>query len=69
MFVSQTEVGKSEFSYDKIVIIAETDRYFVFVFSASHTQVYYKNSLSRGTENEFRDFITVKARKTILKVK
>ena len=69
MFVSQTEVGKSEFHYDKIVMIAETDRYFVFVFSASHAQVYDKNSLSGGTVNEFREFITQKTEKMVIKVK
>lgn len=69
MFVSETEVGKSEFSYGKITMIAETDRYFVFVFSASHAQVYDKNTLSGGTVNEFRDFITEKTSKTVLPIK
>ena len=69
MFVSQTEVGKSEFNYNKIAMIAETDRYFVFVFSASHAQVYDKNSLSGGTVNEFREFITQKTGKAVVKVK
>ncbi len=69
MFVSQTEVGKSEFNYDKIAMIAETGRYFVFVFSASHAQIYDKNSLSGGTVNEFREFITQKTEKTVIKVK
>lgn len=64
-FISETEVGKSEFNYEKIAMIAETDRYFVFVFSASHAQVYDKNSLSGGTVNEFRDFITEKTSKTV----
>ena len=69
MFISQTEVGKSEFNYDKIAMIAETDRYFVFVFSASHVQVYDKNSLSGGTVNEFREFITQKTEKMVVMVK
>lgn len=69
MFVSETEVGKSEFSYGKIAMIAETDRYFVFVFSASHAQVYDKNSLSGGTVNEFREFITQRTEKPVVQVK
>ena len=69
MFISETEVGKSEFSYDRIAMIAETDRYFVFVFSVSHAQVYDKNSLSGGTVNEFREFITQKTEKMVVKVK
>ena len=69
MFISETEVGKSEFSYDKIAMIAETDRYFVFVFSANHAQVYDKNNLSGGTVNAFREFITERTEKTVVKVK
>ena len=67
-FTSETEVGKTEFSYDKIALLAETDRYFVFVFSASHAQVYDKNSLSGGTVNEFREFIVQRTQKTAVKV-
>lgn len=69
MYVSETEVGKSEFSYGKIAMIAETERYFVFAFSTSHAQVYDKNSLSGGTVNEFREFITQKTEKMVVKVK
>ena len=68
-FISETEVGKSEFSYDKIAMIAETDRYFVFVFSASHAQIYDKNTLSGGTVNGFREFRTQRTEKTVEKVK
>lgn len=69
VFVSETEVGRSAFSYDKIVMVAETERYFVFVFSANHAQVYDKNSLSGGTVNAFREFITEKTEKKICPVK
>ena len=69
MFVSQTEVGKTEFNYDKIAMIAETERYFVFVFSTSHAQVYDKNGLSGGTVNEFREFITQRTGKMVMPVK
>ena len=68
-YVSKTELGKSEFSYDKIALLAETDRFFVFVFSASHAQVYDKYSLSGGTVNEFRAFITKTTGKQLLPVK
>jgi len=68
-FSSETEVGKSAFSYDKIALLAETERYFVFVFSASHAQIYDKNNLSGGTDDAFREFITEKTGKEILYVK
>lgn len=68
-FVSETEVGKSEFSYNKIAMIAETERYFVFVFSASHAQVYDKSNLSGGSVSEFRDFIVERTGKTVMPVR
>jgi len=68
-FVSQTVVGKSEFSYQRIAVIAETDEYFVFIFSENHAQSYLKSSLSGGTPDEFRQFISEKTNKPILSVK
>ncbi len=56
-FYSETEVGKSEWNYDKILLLAETKDYFIFVFSPSHAQVYDKNNFSGGTAQEFRKFI------------
>lgn len=69
MFISETEVGKSEFAYNKIAMIAETDRYFVFVFSASHAQVYDKSNLSGGSVSEFREFIIERTGKTVVPVR
>ena len=54
---SVTEVGNSDFRYDTIVAIAETDAYFIFIFSKSHAQVYDKNGFEIGTEEDFRTFI------------
>lgn len=68
-FLSETAVGKTEFSYDKIGLVAETDAYFVFIFSSSHAQIYDKNNLSGGTCEEFRQFITERTNKSIIAVK
>ena len=57
-FISETAIGKSEFSYDKVAQIAETERYFIFIFSENHAQVYDKVSISGGTVDEFREFIS-----------
>lgn len=65
---SETEVGSSEFSYDNILALAETDRYFVFIFSFSHAQVYDKRSILGGTCEDFAAFITQTTKKTIQKV-
>ena len=56
-FISGTAVGKSEFFYSSIVALAETDRYFVFVFSGNHGQVYAKCDLTGGSTDEFREFL------------
>ena len=56
-YLSETPVGKTEFKYDNIVMLAETTAYFVFIFSQNHAQVYDKQTLSGGTEEEFRKFI------------
>jgi len=68
-FISETAVGRSEFSYGKILIICETDAYFVFVFSNSHAQIYDKDHLSGGTADEFRKFISEVTNKSVVIVK
>lgn len=69
MFLSETEIGKTEFSYDKILVVAETNDYFVFLFSANHAQIYDKSSLMGGTISEFREFLQEKSKKPIIPVK
>ncbi len=56
-FTSTTAVGKTEWNYDKIMVVAETPDFFVFVFSASHAQLYDKRHLQGGTAEDFRRFI------------
>lgn len=56
-FISQTDLGKSEWHYDKIMILAETADFFVFIFSASHAQLYDKRHLQGGTADDFHRFI------------
>lgn len=62
---SETEIGSSDFKYDTIMLLAETEDYFVFVFSQSHAQVYNKKTIEGGTVEEFRKFITSVTGKTI----
>ena len=66
---SETEIGVTEWKYDKPVILAETERYFVFIFSANHAQLYDKTNISGGSAEEFRAFIQEKTGKTIQPVK
>lgn len=67
-YVSTTEMGKTQWFYDKIDVLAETADYFVFVFGNNHAQVYDKTSISGGTADEFRSFITEKTGKTVQKI-
>lgn len=67
-YESVSEFGKSEWSYDKIMMLAETKEYFVFVFSISHAQVYEKASLTGGTLEEFCEFIQRKTEKEMVRI-
>lgn len=64
-YTSSTAAGKTEWQYDNIGAIAETPAYFVFIFSSSHAQVYDKRSITGGTVDSFRNFLTEKTGKTI----
>ena len=55
---SETEVGSSDFKYSTIAMLAETTDYFVFIFGPSHAQIYSKKSITGGTVEEFRAFIS-----------
>lgn len=68
-FVSTTDIGKSEWNYDRIVNVAETDDFFVFMFNMSHAQLYDKRHLQGGTVDEFRRFIETATGKTVQFVK
>ena len=68
-YIIETKIGKSEFYYKNIKEIAETDDYFVFIFDQSHAQIYDKKSISGGTVDKFREFITRKTEKEVQKIK
>ena len=67
-FVSTTDVGKTEWNYDKILAVAETADFFVFIFSKNHGQVYDKGSLQGGTADDFRRFIEAAAGKPVQRI-
>lgn len=66
---STTDVGSSDFPYNNIIMIAETNDYFVFIFSKSHAQVYDKSSIAGGSIDSFRQFIQEQTGLTIQKVR
>ena len=59
-YTTETDLGVSEWNYDHIDAVAETKRYFVFLFDRSHAQLYDKESIGGGTADEFRSFIEEK---------
>lgn len=56
-YVTETAAGKTEWSYDRIVEVAETKEYFVFLLSMNHGQMYDKGSVQGGSVEEFRRFL------------
>ena len=68
-FISTTDIGKSEWNYDRIMLIAETADFFVFIFSASHAQLYDKRHLHGGTADDFRRFIEQATGKQVQTIK
>ncbi len=59
-YVSATDIGTTEWHYDKMKAIAEDKDYFLFLFSESHTQAYDKRKMTGGSGADFRDFIMQK---------
>ena len=66
---SETQMGSTEWKYENITAMAETARYFVFLFGKNHAQVYDKSSLTGGTAEEFRAFIREQTGKPVEAVK
>jgi len=65
---SETDLGNTEWKYENINLIAETEEYFVFIFDASHAQLYEKENISGGTVEEFRKFIEKITNKRVQKI-
>ena len=68
-YTSATEAASTEFHYETVQQVCETAEYFVFLFSRQHGQIYDKATLSGGTVEEFRTFITEKTGKPIAYIK
>lgn len=68
-YTSATENATTEFHYEAVQQVCETAEYFVLLLSRQHGQIYDKASLSGGTAEEFRTFITEKTGKPIAYIK
>ena len=65
---SYTDLGNTEWKYETVQAICESKKYFVFVFSEMHAQVYDKAGLAEGNVDEFREFIKGKIDKKIVRI-
>lgn len=67
---SETPLGRTDWKYENVLCaLAEDDAYFIFLFGDNHAQVYDKQSLQGGTEEEFRTFITQKTGLSMVNLK
>lgn len=67
-YVSETDVGTTEFKYKTIQAVAKRGDYIVFVFSRRHAQVYDMRAMTNGTPKEFCKFIEKKTGLEIVKI-
>ena len=67
-YSSETAAGITQWRYDTIAQIAEDKDYFVLVFDQRYAQVYDKRTLSGGSVEEFRVFITQKTGKEVHRI-
>lgn len=68
-YTSATEAAVTEFHYETVRQICETADYFVLLLGRQHGQIYEKATLSGGTAEDFRTFITEKTGKPIAYIK
>jgi len=64
-YCSETAAGRTQWRYDTIGQIGEDKDYFIFVFDRRYAQVYDKRTLSGGSVEEFRTFISKKTGKEV----
>jgi len=67
-YETKTEVENFRWVYQRINYLAETKYFFVLIFDQNHAQVFDKDELTGGTEDEFREFICKKTGKTMKSV-
>lgn len=65
---SVTALGASTFAYSNIQALAETEEFFLLLYSPNHGQVYDKSGLSGGTEEDLRSFLEEKTGLTFQKI-
>ncbi len=69
VYTIDTDAGKTEWSYDRVGVCAETDAYFFLLLDQNHGQVFDKAKITGGDTDAFRAFLERKTGKTVQKVR
>lgn len=67
-YINTTDAAQTKFEYKNIEYIGETENCFVFILDKTYAQAFDKNTLSGGSLEDFRQFITQITDKTIQKI-
>lgn len=58
----------TQWQYSRVLLLAESDKYFILILGKDYAQAYDKKRLSGGTEESFRRFLEEKTGKAIQKI-
>lgn len=58
----------TSWSYEKIVLVAESREYFFFIMGKNHAQIYQKSQLKGGTVDSFRGFLEQRTGKAVERI-
>lgn len=67
-YETQITGALTRWQYDRVLMMAETEQFIVFILGRNHAQAYDKAHLSGGTEAAFRSFLEERTGKTIEKI-
>ena len=67
-YETSSEAEKYQWNYARPNYLAESKHFFTIIFDANHAQVFDKDEMTGGTQQEFRDFICEKTGLTIQRV-
>ena len=67
-YTSETAMGRTQWRYKNIAVVAENRDYFIFAFDKRYAQVYAKQGMTGGTVEEFRAFIAAVTGKEIQRI-
>lgn len=56
-YVTESTMGRTEWSYDKVLYIAESENYIILLLSTNHGQAYDKRTMTGGSIEAFRGLL------------